>query len=285
MFEPNLLRDRVILITGGGTGIGRAMANRFSSLGAAVALLGRRADLVQQAASEIAADGGVAHAISCNVRDPDAVEAAVKEVCEQFGRIDAVVNNAAGNIFAKTEDLTPNAFASVIGTVLLGTIHVTLAAGRRMIAQKHGAILNMLAGYAQTGAPFVVPSACAKAGVHALTRSLAVEWARHGIRVNAIAPGSIQTEGAWKAIVPSEALAEAAKLKIPLRRFGETSEVANLAAFLLSDAAPYINGATVWMDGGEWMTGGQFSTITSWPSQNIDSLFEMMGAARKRKAQ
>lgn len=277
-FSPELLRDRVVLVTGGGSGLGLSMARRFLELGAAVAITGRRETRLREAVESLAGDGRRVHAHAADVREPDEVERLVASVEEALGPIDGLVNNAAGNFLAATEELSPRAFDAVVRTVLHGTFHVTHAVGKRMIERgSGGAMLNVATTYAWTGSAFVVPSAAAKAGVLALTRSLAVEWATYSIRVNAIAPGPFPTEGAWGALMPTPEIEEQARERIPMGRFGEHSELTNLAAFLLSNAAPYINGECVTIDGGEWLaSGGEFNHLTRPPREQVKSFMRRM---------
>ncbi len=259
IFDKNLLRDKRALITGGGTGLGKGMARLFLDLGATVYICGRREEVLRQTAGEL---GGAIHTRPCDVRNLDLVEEMVEAIWKG-GPIDILVNNAAGNFLARTEELSPRAFEAVIGIVLLGTIHVTIACGRRWLAASHSAtVLNITATYAPTGSAYVVPSAVSKAGVNALTRSLAVEWGNRGIRMNAIAPGPIPTEGAFSRLLPRPELEKFAQDRNPLGRFGTVEELANLAAFLVSDASSYINGEVITMDGGEWLQGaGEFSAL------------------------
>ncbi|MCU1300858.1 MAG: hypothetical protein JWQ87_1142 [Candidatus Sulfotelmatobacter sp.] len=261
MFQPDLLRDKRILITGGGTGLGKAMASRFLSLGAIIHICGRREDVLQKTSSELSAQGNI-HAHVCDVRNLDAVEAMIDTIWKS-GPLDILVNNAAGNFIARTEELSPRAFESVIGIVLLGTLHATMACGRRWLkASRSGTVLSISATYAPVGSAYVVPSAVSKAGVEALTRSLAVEWGNRGIRMNAIAPGPIPTQGAFSRVLPRPELEALALNRIPMHRFGTTEELANLAAFLVSDGASYINGEVIRMDGGEFLQGaGEFSNL------------------------
>jgi len=261
MFQKDLLQGKRILITGGGTGLGKATAQRFLELGAEVYICGRRQDVLaatEQELHERTGGGGdkkKIHSLPCDVRDGAKVEEMIGAVWNE-GPLDVLMNNAAGNFLARTEDLSLGAFQSVIGIVLMGTLHTTLACGRRWLAAaRGGVVLNITTTYTTTGSAYVVPSAVAKAGVQALTRSLAVEWGDRGIRMNAIAPGPIPTEGAFSRLLPRPELEVAAKKRNPLGRFGTTEEFANLAAFLISDGAGYVNGEVVTMDGGEWLQG------------------------------
>jgi len=261
MFRPDLLKHKRILITGGGTGLGKGMAERFLELGAAVYICGRRAEVIQQTAAELSPKGSI-HALACDVRSLDAVERMIDSIWTD-GPVDVLVNNAAGNFIARSEDLSPRAWESVIGIVLMGTLHCTLACGRRWLAAKRpGTVLSISATYAPVGSAYVVPSAVSKAGVEALTRSLAVEWGDRGIRMNAIAPGPIPTQGAFSRVLPRPDLATLALDRNPLHRFGTIEELANLAAFLVSDGSGYINGEVIRMDGGEFLQGaGEFSSL------------------------
>ena len=282
MFQRDLLKARTIFITGGGSGLGRSMACRFSELGARMFLVGRREEPLRETCEEIRKRGGTVDFATCDVRDYAAVEGAVAKAEEQFGEINALVNNAAGNFLARTEKLSPNAFNAVVGIVLNGSFHCTQAIGKRWIAQKRGGnILNMVTTYAAAncGSGFVVPSACAKAGVLAMTTSLAVEWAKYHIRINAIAPGPFPTEGAWSRLMPSKQFEEESKTSHPMKRFGRHEELANLASFLLSDMAEYINGECVVIDGGQWLRGaGEFNDLMLLP----ESAWEALEAARKK---
>jgi len=265
MFATDLLRGKRALITGGGTGLGKAMAKRYMELGASVYICGRREDVLQATCAELAAaTGGSIHGLRCDVRDVSAVDECIAGIWSD-GPLDILVNNAAGNFLARMEELSPGAWQAVIGIVLMGTINMTMGCGRRWLAEKKTAsVLNIVATYSSSGSGsgYVVPSAVSKAGVQALTRSLAVEWGPRGIRMNAIAPGPIPTEGAFSRLLPKKELEKLAIERIPLRRFGTSEELANLAAFLVSDGAAYINGEIVTMDGGEWLQGaGEFNYV------------------------
>jgi len=261
MFHPDLLRYKRILVTGGGTGLGKGMAGRFLELGATLYICGRREEVLQATEAELASKGPI-HAIPCDVRNLDAVEHMVDSIWKN-GPLDILVNNAAGNFLARTEELSPRAFQSVINIVLMGTLHCSTVCGRRWLNEKRpGTVLSISATYAPVGSAYVVPSAIAKAGVEALTRSLAVEWGDRGIRMNAIAPGPIPTQGAFSRVLPRPDLEKFVLERHPLQRFGTVEELANLAAFLVSDGSGYINGEVVRMDGGEFLQGaGEFSAL------------------------
>src|SRR6202042_2541710 len=254
-----------------------------AKLGAKIFIIGRREEPLRNVCDEIANAGGTAAHTTCDVRDYAAVESAVQKAYDHCGRIDTLVNNAAGNFIARTEKLSPNAFNAVVGIVLQGTFFCTLALGKRWIAAKQpGHVLNIVTTYAAAncGSGVVVPSACAKAGVLALTRSLAVEWARYHIRLNAIAPGPFPTEGAWSRLLPSKELEERAKKHHPMGRFGRHDELANLAVYLLSNQADYVNGECVVIDGGLWLRGaGEFNDFLDLP----DAAWEMLESTRKKK--
>ena len=282
MFQADLLKGRTILITGGGTGLGRSMALHFAELGANLFLIGRREEPLAKTCEEIRSKNARAGYVSCDVRDFAAVESAIAVAEKEFGRVGTLVNNAAGNFIARTEKLSPNAFSAVVGIVLQGTFHCTLALARKWIAAKQpGNVLNIVTTYAaaNSGSGFVVPSACAKAGVLAMTRSLAVEWARYRIRMNAIAPGPFPTEGAWSRLMPAKELEDRARNHHPMKRFGRHEELANLAAFLLSDLSEYINGECVVIDGGLWLRGaGEFNDFVDFP----EAAWDMLESSRKR---
>jgi NAD(P)-dependent dehydrogenase (short-subunit alcohol dehydrogenase family) len=279
MFEAGLLIDKTFVITGGGSGLGAAMAKRFAGLGARAVVLGRRKEKLDQTVAAIEAAGGKASAHSCDVRD----FAAVQEVAARVGPVDGLVNNAAGNFLAAAEDLSANAFKAVVDIVLNGTFHCTSAFGRGMIdAGKGGTIVNIVTTYAWTGSAFVVPSACAKAGVLAMTRSLAVEWAAYRIRVNAIAPGPVPTEGAFSRLMPDPSLEEMARNRVPLKRFGTPQEIADAAVYLMSDGAAYVTGDCLTVDGGEWLrNGGEFSYATDYDRENLKQMLRAMRGKEK----
>ena len=262
MFQSDLLQDKCILITGGGTGLGKSMGRRVLELGARLVIC-RRQGVLEETREEFDEDfPNRTRAIPCDLRDPAQVQAMVNEIWDE-GSLDALVNNAAGNFLARSESLSPRALDAVLAIVMHGTAYVTLACGKRWLAEGHpGNVLSIVATYAETGSPYVVPSAMAKAGVLAMTRSLAVEWGGRGIRLNAIAPGPFPTEGAWSRLVPNEEMNKAWMNKIPLGRVGEHRELADLAVFLLAESSAYINGEVVTIDGGEWLKGaGQFSLM------------------------
>lgn len=263
MFEPELLKGRRILVTGGGTGLGLSMGRRFLELGAELVICGRREEVLAEAARTLAHDtGGKVEFHRCDIREAEAVEAMIAKIWES-APLDALVNNAAGNFIARSEDLSPRAVDAVVNIVLHGSAYATLACGRRWLKEGRSAsVLSIVTTYAWTGSAYVVPSAMAKAGVLAMTRSLAVEWGGRGVRLNAIAPGPFPTPGAWERLVPRPELARMFETRNPLGRAGRHIELANLASFLLSDGAGYINGEVVTIDGGEWLQGaGQFNFL------------------------
>jgi NAD(P)-dependent dehydrogenase (short-subunit alcohol dehydrogenase family) len=257
-FRSDLLQGKTTLITGGGTGLGRSMALRLASLGAKVGVLGRRPDPLVEAVKAIREAGGTAAGVPADVRDPAAVKGAFDELEREIGPANQLINCAAGNFLAASEDLSANAFNSVVQIVLYGTFHCTMELGRRLIERKQkGEVLAITTTYSGTGSAFVLPSACAKAGVAALIRSLAVEWAAYGIRLNAVAPGPFPTKGAFSRLMPGPEMEKEALRRIPSRRFGEHWELANLVAYLMSDASPYLTGDEVTIDGAEALFSGQ----------------------------
>lgn len=271
-FSSDLLKDKVVLITGGATGLGRAMGEKFLELGAKLAIASRREEVLKQASDEMSTDGSEVFYKSCDVRDPAQVFELID--ASNFGHIDVLINNAAGNFISPTERLSPKAVDAVLNIVLHGTFYTTLEVGKRWIEQgRGGTMLNIVTTYAATGSGYVVPSAAAKAGVLALTRSLAVEWAPYGIRQVAIAPGPFPTEGAWSRLSPTPELEEKMISRIPLGRVGDKEELANLAAYLISDYAGYINGEVVTIDGGEWLQGaGQFNSLSEVSEEQWNTL-------------
>jgi NAD(P)-dependent dehydrogenase (short-subunit alcohol dehydrogenase family) len=283
MFEADLLRGKRVLITGGGTGLGLSMGKRFLELGASLAICGRREEVLKQAVAELEqnARGGDLGRVAwhrCDIRDAAAVETMLDALWAD-GPLDALVNNAAGNFIAKTEELSPRAIDAVLGIVLHGSAYMTVACGRRWLAeQRRASVLSIVTSYAWTGSAYVVPSAMAKAGVLAMTRSLAVEWGGRGVRLNAIAPGPFPTQGAWERLVPRPDMAERFETNNPLGRPGRHEELANLAAFLLSDGAGYINGEVVTIDGGEWLQGaGQFNFLRELSDADWDQVRKKKG--------
>ena len=281
MLRDDALKGKVIVITGGGSGLGKAMTKYFMELGAEVAITSRDLEKLKTTATELETEtGGKCLPIQCDVRHYDQVENMLAEVLKTYGKADVLLNNAAGNFISPTERLSANAFDTVIDIVLKGSKNCTLAFGKHWIdtKQETATILNIVTTYAFTGSAYVVPSATAKAGVLAMTRSLAVEWAKYGIRTNAIAPGPFPTKGAWDRLLPGD-LKEKFDLakKVPLKRVGDHQELANLAAYLVSDFSAYINGEVVVIDGGEWLQGaGQFNLLEAVPTELWDMLESMI---------
>ncbi len=274
MFQKDLLKGKRILVTGGGTGLGYSMGHRFLELGANLVICGRREEVLKDAADKLAAEtGGSVEVHGCDIRDAEAVDKMIAAIWEK-APLDSLVNNAAGNFISRTEDLSPRAVDAVLNIVLHGSAYATLACGKRWLKEgRKASVLSIVTTYAWTGSAYVVPSAMAKAGVLAMIRSLAVEWGGRGVRLNAIAPGPFPTKGAWERLVPRADLAKKFETNNPLQRVGEHGELANLATFLLSDYAGYINGEVVTIDGGEWLQGaGQFNFLRDMTDADWESL-------------
>jgi NAD(P)-dependent dehydrogenase (short-subunit alcohol dehydrogenase family) len=281
MLKPGSLNGKTIIVTGGGTGLGRAMGKYFLELGANLVITSRKKEVLDKTSAELMKEtGGKVLAVACDVRKYEEIENVIKTTEAEFGQIHGVLNNAAGNFISPTERLSHRAFDIVVDIVLKGTYYTTLAAGKNWIAKKQpGIFLNIVTTYAWTGSGYVVPSACGKAGVLALTRSLAVEWAKYNIRSNAIAPGPFPTEGAWSRLLPGELVKKFDPAqRVPLKRVGEHQELANLAAYLMSDYAGYVNGEVITIDGGEWLrNGGEFSHLEEVPDPMWDMLEKTRG--------
>lgn len=278
MFTKDALAGKNILVTGGGSGLGKAMALKFAELGANVAICGRTAEKLEKTGEELKKHGGKVITYAVDVRDYDAVGAMMDALTKEFGVLNGLVNNAAGNFLSASEELSPNAFNAVVGIVLHGSFNCTQHFGKRLIDKKlPGSVINIVTTYTETGSAFVLPSACAKAGVLAMTNSLAYEWGEYNIRLNAIAPGPFPTKGAWSRLMPDPKMEEKYKALIPLKRYGEHEELANLAAFLMSDLSGYITGENVVIDGGERLKAGQFNFITqAAPRDQLKKMFAMM---------
>ena len=281
MLKPGSLKDKTIVITGGGTGLGRSIGKYCLELGANLVITSRKKEVIDKTATELMQEtGGKVLAIPADVRKYEEIENVLKEADKTFGQIHAVLNNAAGNFISPTERLSHRAFDIIVDIVLKGTYYTTLAAGKNWINKKQGGIfLNIVTTYAWTGSGYVVPSACSKAGVLALTRSLAQEWAKYGIRSNAIAPGPFPTEGAWSRLLPGDLVKKFDPAqRVPLKRVGEHQELANLAAYLLSDYSGYVNGEVITIDGGEWLrSGGEFSHLEEIPESMWDMIEKNRG--------
>ena len=283
MLKENSLNGKTIIVTGGGSGLGKSMSEYLLTLGANIVITSRREDLLKKVANNMMKEfGGKVLPITCDVRNPDMVSKVIDESYSEFKKVDCLLNNAAGNFISPTERLSTRAFDAVIDIVLKGTINFSLLLGKKWIKQKEsGNILNIVTTYAWTGSGYVVPSACAKAGVLSLTRSLAVEWAKYNIRSNAIAPGPFPTKGAWERLLPGDLKDKFdPSKKVPLKRVGEHHELANLAAYLVSDFSSYINGEVITIDGGEWLKGaGQFNNL----EKVTDEMWDFFSMIRKKK--
>ena len=262
MFEPDLLKDQVAVVTGGGTGIGLAIAKRLGQLGARIAIASRNAENLESGWAALRESGVDALAVQLDVRKPEQVDEMVQRTVKHFGGLDILVNNAAGNFICRAEDLSPNGWDAVIGIVLNGTFYCSRAVGQYMIARKRGgSIISILANYVWTGSPGTIHSAAAKAGVMSMTQTLAVEWARHGIRVNAVAPGPVESQGAAKQLWSTPQAVERITAKVPMRRWGRPEEVADAVAFLAAPQSGYITGEIMTIDGGARLASGAFGFI------------------------
>lgn len=281
MLKPGSLQNKTIVITGGGTGLGRSIGKYCLELGANLVITSRKKEVIDKTATELMQEtGGKVLAVPADVRKYEEIENVLNEAEKAFGQIHAVLNNAAGNFISPTERLSHRAFDIIVDIVLKGTYYTTLAAGKNWINKKQGGIfLNIVTTYAWTGSGYVVPSACSKAGVLALTRSLAQEWAKYNIRSNAIAPGPFPTEGAWSRLLPGDLVKKFDPAqRVPLKRVGEHQELANLAAYLLSDYSGYVNGEVITIDGGEWLrSGGEFSHLEDIPESMWDMIEKNRG--------
>jgi NAD(P)-dependent dehydrogenase (short-subunit alcohol dehydrogenase family) len=287
MLRDGALDNKTIIITGGGTGLGKSMAAYFLKLGANIVICSRRLEVLEKTARELEETiGGNILCVACDVRKTEQIEDVIAKSIEQFGSVDGLVNNSAGNFISPTERLSYKAVDTIVDIVLRGTYYFTLALGKYWIEQKiKGTILNISTTYAWTGSGWVVPSAMAKAGVLAMTKSLAFEWADHGIRLNAIAPGPFPTKGAWERLFPEELARKFSfENRIPLQRLGEHQELANLAAYLMSDFSSYMTGEVITLDGGEVLAAGQFNFLNEVSDDQWDSIEdEIKNANRNSK--
>lgn len=287
MFKDDLLKGRRVLVTGGGSGLGRAMAERILEVGGDVAICGRRGAVLAEAADVMQARFGRTIATHvCDIRDAEAVGSMVDTLWRD-GPITDLINNAAGNFISRTEDLTPRGFDAIANIVLHGTFYVTQACGKRWLKEGiAGSVVSIVTTWVHTGSAYTVPSAMSKAGVAAMTRSLAVEWGPRGIRLNAIAPGPFPTEGAWARLMPKAGDTRSnlnGTEAIPLRRLGDHRELANLAAFLLSQEVGYITGEVIAIDGGQWLnTAGTFASLAELSDAEWVAIREMIKASNAK---
>jgi NAD(P)-dependent dehydrogenase (short-subunit alcohol dehydrogenase family) len=285
MYIDNLLKGKTVLVTGGGTGLGRSMSERFSELGANVVITSRKIDVIEKTAIEIETKtGNPVLALQTDVRKPFENEKVIEQTLDRFNKIDVLINNAAGNFISPTERLSYKAFDTIVDIVLKGTYNFTLAMGKFWIQKQFpGTILNIVTTYASTGSAYVVPSAISKAGVLNLTRSLAAEWGKYKIRLNAIAPGPFPTKGAWDRLFPDKSFEQRLINKIPLKRTGEHNELANLAVYLISEQSEYITGEVVTIDGGEWLGGaGEFNWLESIKPEQWDMIEKQIRDKNKK---
>jgi NAD(P)-dependent dehydrogenase (short-subunit alcohol dehydrogenase family) len=284
MLRDGALENKTIIITGGGTGLGKSMAAYFLKLGANIVICSRRLEVLEKTARELQETiGGNILYIACDVRKTEQIEEVIAKSIDRFGSVNGLVNNSAGNFISPTERLSYKAVDTIVDIVLRGTYYFTLALGKYWIEQKiKGTVLNISTTYAWTGSGWVVPSAMAKAGVLAMTKSLAFEWADHGIRLNAIAPGPFPTKGAWERLFPEELAKKFSfENRIPMQRLGEHQELANLAAYLMSDFSSYMTGEVITLDGGEVLAAGQFNFLNEVSDDQWDSIEEEIKNANR----
>src|SRR6058998_1988184 len=284
MFTDGLFREKRILVTGGGTGLGKGMAEKFLALGAEVIICGRRKSVCEATAAELMEKrGGKVAAYGVDIRDAGAVDAMVEDIF-QSGPLTDLVNNAAGNFISRTEDLSPRGFDAIANIVMHGTFYVTHAVGRRWIAaKKPGNVVSITVTWARNGSPYVVPSAMSKSAIHAMTMSLAVEWGKHGIRLNTIAPGEIPTEGMSKRIKPGDEAGARTRAQNPMGRVGTMEELQNLAVFLISGGCDWINGETIAMDGAQALAmGGNFYQLRDWSDDDWNKARDSIKAQNEK---
>ena len=290
MFDKNVLKGKRILVTGGGSGLGKEMTRHFVKHGAEVYICGRRENVLKDAADEIMSEhGGKVNYFPLDIRDAMSIEENIENVFNE-GPLDGLVNNAAGNFISRTKDLSPNGFNAIASIVFHGTFYITNAVGKRWLELGHkGSIVSILATWVWTGSPFVVPSAMSKSGINAMTKSLAVEWGPHGIRLNSIAPGPFPTEGAWARLMPqtgdkkSDISEDAERSNVPLGRVGKMDELGNLATFLMADGCDYLTGQTIGLDGGQYLTGGgTFSQLDKLSDQDWENMRKLIRDANNK---
>jgi len=285
MLPKDTYKGKIVFISGGGTGLGKGMAKKFSDLGATVVISSRRMNVLEDAAKEITnMTGNEVVPIQCDIRDATAVTSAIDSCVEKVGLPNVVINNAAGNFISPTERLSANAFKTIIDIVLNGTAHLTLDVGKRMIKQETGGVfLSITTHYVYEGSGYVVPSACAKSGVETMMKSLGVEWGRKGIRMNCIAPGPIYTEGAFSRLDPSGHFTNEAIKNLPTGRLGEVEEISNLATFMCSDYASWLNAESITFDGGEFRSlAGEFNQLKKVPEEMWDAMEQMIRSSNKK---
>ena len=288
MFRNDLLKDKRILVTGGGTGLGEVMAEAYAALGATVYICGRRGNVLDETAKKISdATGAKVKGIPCDIRVAEAVDEMIEQIWTDGGALTGLVNNAAGNFISRTKDLSPRGFNAIADIVFRGSFYVTLACGKRWIDEKkHASVISILTTWIWNGGPFTVPSAMSKAGLNIMTKSLATEWGPFGIRLNAIAPGPFPTKGAWERLSPQAAGRGDSSNAIPMGRNGEMSELANLAVFLMADGCDYLTGQTMAIDGAMHLTGGNFAALSQLGDSDWENIRnQIRGANEKDKAQ